>query len=76
MPDGETLLEFPCAFSVKALGESGEDFEELVYHLVAKHVERLERSHRGAYDNGNVANKVGKRKQPEAPEQDRPETQR
>ncbi|MEM7293129.1 MAG: DUF493 domain-containing protein [Pseudomonadota bacterium] len=39
MGDDETLLEFPCAFSVKAMGESASDFASLVEGLVAEHVE-------------------------------------
>ena len=30
----ETLLEFPCEFSIKAMGKSSEDFVDLVSSLV------------------------------------------
>ena len=38
----ETLLEFPCEFSVKAMGlASHPDFEALVWGIVAAHVPGL-----------------------------------
>ena len=33
----ETLLEFPCAFPIKAMGRKTDDFETLVTTLVFKH---------------------------------------
>ncbi|MEM1412267.1 MAG: DUF493 domain-containing protein [Pseudomonadota bacterium] len=33
----ETLLEFPCAFPIKAMGRNEDDFETLVTTLVFKH---------------------------------------
>ena len=41
MDEQETLLEFPCSYSVKAMGESGDDFDQLVFDLVALHVDNL-----------------------------------
>ena len=35
----ETLLEFPCKFSVKAMGRSEEGFEALVTKIVLTHAE-------------------------------------
>jgi putative lipoic acid-binding regulatory protein len=34
---GEELLEFPCDYSVKAMGYATEDFEDHVVGLVTKH---------------------------------------
>ena len=33
----ETLLEFPCAFPIKAMGRNADDFEQLVTTLVFRH---------------------------------------
>jgi putative lipoic acid-binding regulatory protein len=33
----ETLLEFPCAFPIKAMGRNEDDFETLVTTLVFRH---------------------------------------
>lgn len=33
----ETLLEFPCAFPIKAMGRNADDFETLVTTIVFKH---------------------------------------
>ena len=41
MADEETLLEFPCEYSVKAMGVSAPDFAGLVHSLVALHVDDL-----------------------------------
>ena len=40
----ETLLEFPCEYSVKAMGVSAPDFSNLVFDLVAGHVADLSRA--------------------------------
>ena len=37
----ETLLEFPCPFSLKAMGREGDDFDAHVAALVRKHVPDL-----------------------------------
>ncbi|MES9843010.1 MAG: DUF493 domain-containing protein [Candidatus Sedimenticola sp. PURPLELP] len=37
----ETLLEFPCRFSVKAMGHASPDFDALVAEIVARHVPNL-----------------------------------
>lgn len=37
MRDEESLLEFPCDFSIKAMGKAEPDFDLLVYELVRKH---------------------------------------
>ncbi len=41
MAEEETLLEFPCQFSVKAMGINSPDFNPLIYQLVASHVSGL-----------------------------------
>ncbi|MBT4837674.1 MAG: DUF493 domain-containing protein [Methylococcales bacterium] len=35
--DDETLLEFPCEFSVKAMGLTSEQFENTIVCIVRKH---------------------------------------
>jgi putative lipoic acid-binding regulatory protein len=35
----ETLLEFPCRFPIKAMGRSGDGFEEVVTEIVLRHAE-------------------------------------
>jgi putative lipoic acid-binding regulatory protein len=38
MPDNqETLLEFPCQFSVKAMGLAAPDFDAVVVQIVRRH---------------------------------------
>ncbi len=37
----ETLFEFPCRFSVKAMGLAEEDFDALVAGIVRRHVPGL-----------------------------------
>lgn len=37
----ETLLEFPCDFPIKAMGESSTDFDALVVSIVRKHVDDI-----------------------------------
>jgi len=39
--DQETLLEFPCEFSVKAMGLNEPDFHEIVVQIVRRHCEDL-----------------------------------
>jgi putative lipoic acid-binding regulatory protein len=42
MPDNqETLLEFPCEFSVKAMGLAAADFDSVVVQIVRRHVPEL-----------------------------------
>lgn len=36
--DGETLLEFPCEFPLKAFGHSSDSFPLTVYAIVQRHV--------------------------------------
>lgn len=38
----DTLLEFPCAFAVKAMGLATEDFPSLVVELVTRHAGRID----------------------------------
>lgn len=33
----ETLLEFPCTFPIKAVGEIEKDFDVLIIELISKH---------------------------------------
>ncbi|MCG8382099.1 MAG: DUF493 domain-containing protein [Gammaproteobacteria bacterium] len=42
MPD-ETLLEFPCQFSIKAFGLGDQDFPYIVHSIVETFVEGLSR---------------------------------
>lgn len=37
----ETLLEFPCDFAIKAMGETSEDLDTIVVEIVRRHVEDL-----------------------------------
>jgi hypothetical protein len=37
----ETLLEFPCDFAIKAMGETSDDLDELVIEIVRRHVDDL-----------------------------------
>lgn len=39
--DPETLLEFPCAFPIKAIGKAGESFDTLVVQMVRRHAPDL-----------------------------------
>jgi uncharacterized protein len=45
MSENESLLEFPCAFSIKAMGLASDDFDAVVVEIVRRHVEDL---HEGA----------------------------
>jgi putative lipoic acid-binding regulatory protein len=36
-PQQETLLEFPCDFTLKVMGQAAEDFDSLVVSLVRQH---------------------------------------
>jgi putative lipoic acid-binding regulatory protein len=37
----ETLLEFPCDFPIKAMGESHPDFDTLVVSIILRHIESI-----------------------------------
>jgi hypothetical protein len=37
----ETLLEFPCDFAIKAMGETSDDFDQIVVEIVRRHVDDL-----------------------------------
>ena len=37
----ENLLEFPCKFSIKAMGKAEPDFDLLIYQLVRRHAPDL-----------------------------------
>ncbi|MCB1850893.1 MAG: DUF493 domain-containing protein [Gammaproteobacteria bacterium] len=41
MDEQETLLQFPCQFSVKAMGLATNDFDALVVEIVNRHVPNL-----------------------------------
>ncbi len=41
MQNDEILFEFPCKFSVKAMGLSADDFDALVVGIVRQHVPGL-----------------------------------
>ena len=40
--DDETLLQFPCAFPIKAIGLAEGDFEALVIEIVSRHAPDLD----------------------------------
>lgn len=37
----ETLLEFPCDFPIKAMGETSDDLDQIVVEIVRRHVEDI-----------------------------------
>lgn len=37
----ETLLEFPCEYPLKAMGETSADFEAIVLEIVGRHVKHI-----------------------------------
>ncbi len=37
MAERETLIEFPCAFPIKAMGARSDDFAQLVVEIVRRH---------------------------------------
>lgn len=37
----DTLLEFPCAFPIKAFGESSEDFPQKVLTIIQRHADSV-----------------------------------
>ena len=41
LKEGETLLEFPCEFPIKAMGLSCDEFEIAVIEIVNRHVDKL-----------------------------------
>jgi putative lipoic acid-binding regulatory protein len=41
LEEGETLLEFPCKFPVKAMGLSCDEFEVAVIDIISRHVEDM-----------------------------------
>lgn len=41
LKDGETLLEFPCEFPVKAMGLACDELEVAVIEIINKHVDDL-----------------------------------
>ena len=41
LPEGETLLEFPCQFPIKAMGLSCDAFEIAVLEIINRHVSDL-----------------------------------
>ena len=41
LKDGETLLEFPCQFPVKAMGLACDEFEIAVIEIINRHVDDL-----------------------------------
>lgn len=40
-PSAETLLEFPCDYAVKAMGETSTEFEQLIIDIVKQHSDQL-----------------------------------
>ena len=49
----ETLLEFPCAFPIKAFGRKDSDFEVRVLQLIQAHAPELERADLSCRDSRN-----------------------
>jgi len=41
MNEEESLLEFPCQFSIKAMGENTPQFDAIVVEIVRQHVDNL-----------------------------------
>jgi putative lipoic acid-binding regulatory protein len=41
-PGGETLLEFPCTFPIKAMGRSGSGLEAVVLEILQRHAPDFE----------------------------------
>ncbi|GAB4290423.1 MAG: YbeD family protein [Methylophaga sp.] len=37
----ETLLEFPCDFAIKAMGETSEDLDQIVVEIIRRHVDDI-----------------------------------
>lgn len=37
----DTLLEFPCDFAIKAMGESSEELDSIVVEIVRRHVDDI-----------------------------------
>lgn len=37
----ETLLEFPCDFAIKAMGENTDDLDQIVVEIVRRHVDDI-----------------------------------
>ncbi|GLP99750.1 MULTISPECIES: HP0495 family protein [Methylophaga] len=37
----ETLLEFPCDFAIKAMGETSEELDSIVVEIVRRHVDDI-----------------------------------
>lgn len=37
----ETLLEFPCDFAIKAMGETSDDLDQVVIEIVRRHVDDI-----------------------------------
>jgi putative lipoic acid-binding regulatory protein len=41
LEDGETLLEFPCVFPIKAMGLACDELEIAVIEIITRHVDSL-----------------------------------
>jgi putative lipoic acid-binding regulatory protein len=41
LEEGETLLQFPCEFPIKAMGLSSDEFEIAVLEIINRHVDDL-----------------------------------
>ena len=72
-----SLLEFPCEFPIKAMGKSGDDFEQLVTGIVCAHAElwsddsvRMASSTEGNYLSVTVVVKATSKEQLDAIYQD------
>jgi len=37
----ETLLEFPCDFPIKAMGETSDDLDQIVIEILRRHVDDI-----------------------------------
>lgn len=57
MPNSETLLQFPCEFTIKVFGNASEDFENVIYNIIHQHVASLSKDslHTRFSENGKYA---------------------
>lgn len=51
--DINDVLEFPCRFPIKVMGESHPDFQLIIYEVVRVHAPDLEHAHISARDSSS-----------------------
>ena len=54
-PDTESLIEFPCDFKLKAMGNKSDDFIDIVYNITLKYAPETPR------DNISINNSSGQK---------------